>query len=134
LFNCLQLVEPVLGTRGSFGAALSQKAGAGGQTTHGGPGAAPSREPEPQGHVVAPGLPRAGRRESEPQGHAAAPVLPQAGRQEPGPWDTRACVPCLVFCLDLELIRRVPGSQSNDKFHPDVCPMFWPYFTNQVFN
>jgi hypothetical protein len=41
---CLQPVEPVLGTRGGSGAALSQKVGAGAQVTCGGPGAAPSRE------------------------------------------------------------------------------------------
>jgi hypothetical protein len=44
LFNCLQLVEPVHGTCGSSGAALSQKAGAGAQMTHGGPGATLSQE------------------------------------------------------------------------------------------
>jgi hypothetical protein len=44
LFNSLQPVKPILGTRDSSGAALSQKAGAGAQTTRGGPGAAPRRE------------------------------------------------------------------------------------------
>jgi hypothetical protein len=41
---CLQPVEPVLGTRGSFGATLSQKVGAGAQVTCGGPGATPGWE------------------------------------------------------------------------------------------
>jgi hypothetical protein len=44
LFICLQLAEPVLRTRGSSGAALSQKVGAGAQVAHGGPEAAPDRE------------------------------------------------------------------------------------------
>jgi hypothetical protein len=44
LFNCLQLVELVLGTCGSFRAALGQKTGVGAQATRGDPGAAPSRE------------------------------------------------------------------------------------------
>jgi hypothetical protein len=44
LFNCLQPAEPILGTRDIFGAALSQKVGAGAQVTYDGPGAAPSRE------------------------------------------------------------------------------------------
>jgi hypothetical protein len=114
LFNCLQLVEPVLETRDSFGAALSLKVGAGAQATR---GAAPSRETgagavgtrgssgaerrelEPQGNVAVPELPRARRREPEPRGHAAALELPQAGRQEPGPWDTRVCTPILSFVL-----------------------------------
>jgi hypothetical protein len=43
LFNCLQHAQPFLGTRGSFGAALSQKVGAGAQVTRGGPEAALSR-------------------------------------------------------------------------------------------
>jgi hypothetical protein len=42
LFICLQPAEPVLGTRGSSGVALSQKVGAGAQVIRGGPGAAPS--------------------------------------------------------------------------------------------
>jgi hypothetical protein len=44
LFICLQPAEPVLGTRGSSGAALSQKMGARAQVIRGGPGAALSRE------------------------------------------------------------------------------------------
>jgi hypothetical protein len=58
LFNCLQLVEPVHGTRGSSRATLSQKAGAGAQATHGGPGAALSREAK-AGAVGTRGGPRA---------------------------------------------------------------------------
>jgi hypothetical protein len=53
LFIYLQPVEPVLGTRGSSGAALRHKVGAGAQVTCGGPGAALGREPEPRGHVTA---------------------------------------------------------------------------------
>jgi hypothetical protein len=44
LFNCLQPLEPVLGTRGSTGAALSQNVGARAQVTCGDPGAALSLE------------------------------------------------------------------------------------------
>jgi hypothetical protein len=44
LFNCLQPTKPVLGTRDSSGAILSQKVGAGAQVTRGGPGTALSRE------------------------------------------------------------------------------------------
>jgi hypothetical protein len=44
LFNCLQPAEPILGTRGSSGAALSQKLGAGAQATRSGPKAALSHE------------------------------------------------------------------------------------------
>jgi hypothetical protein len=43
LFICLQPAEPVLGARGSSGAALNQKVGAGAQVTCGVPGAAPGR-------------------------------------------------------------------------------------------
>jgi hypothetical protein len=65
LFNCLQLVEPFLGTRDSSGAALSQKVGAGAQVTCGGLEAAPSREAGAGavGHVTVPELPPAERRE-----------------------------------------------------------------------
>jgi hypothetical protein len=53
-------------TRGSSGAAMCQKVGAGTQVTCGGLGAAPSRkrEPKPRGHMAASELPLAGRRES----------------------------------------------------------------------
>jgi hypothetical protein len=44
LFNCLQPAEPILGTRGSSGAALSQKVGAGAQVTNGGPVSTPTQE------------------------------------------------------------------------------------------
>jgi hypothetical protein len=44
LFNCLQLVDPTHGTRGSSVTALNQKAGAEAQATRGAPEAAPSRE------------------------------------------------------------------------------------------
>jgi hypothetical protein len=44
LFNCLQLVEAIHGTRGGSRAALSQKAGAGAQVIRGGLGGALSRE------------------------------------------------------------------------------------------
>jgi hypothetical protein len=53
LFIYLQPVEPVLGTRGSSGAALRHKVGAVAQVTRGGPGAALGREPEPRGYVAA---------------------------------------------------------------------------------
>jgi hypothetical protein len=44
LFICLRPVEPVLRTRGSSRATMSQMVGAGAQVTHDGPGAALSRE------------------------------------------------------------------------------------------
>jgi hypothetical protein len=44
LFICLRPVEPVLRTRGSSRAAMSQMVGAGATGARGGPGAAPSRE------------------------------------------------------------------------------------------
>jgi hypothetical protein len=83
LFNCLQLAESVLGTRGSSEAALSQKVGVEAQVTRSGPGAAPRRELEPRGYVAASELPRVGRREPEPWGHVAALELPRVGRREP---------------------------------------------------
>jgi hypothetical protein len=65
LINCLQPAEPVLGTRGSSGAALSQKVCAGAQVTCGGPRASLSQEAG-VGAVRAhggPGAVPAGRRE-----------------------------------------------------------------------
>jgi hypothetical protein len=44
LFIYLWSAEPILKSRGSSGAAMSQMVGVGAQVTHGGPGAAPSRE------------------------------------------------------------------------------------------
>jgi hypothetical protein len=44
LFICLQLTEPVIGTRGSSGAAISQMVGAGAQVTRDGPGVISDRE------------------------------------------------------------------------------------------
>jgi hypothetical protein len=44
LFICLQPLKPALGTRGSSGAALSQKVASGAPVTHGGPEAASGRE------------------------------------------------------------------------------------------
>jgi hypothetical protein len=44
LFICLRPAEPVLRTRDSSGAAISQVVGAGAQVTRGGPGAAPGQE------------------------------------------------------------------------------------------
>jgi hypothetical protein len=44
LFICLRPVKPILETRGSSGAALSQKVDAGAYVTRGGPGAGLSRE------------------------------------------------------------------------------------------
>jgi hypothetical protein len=44
LFICLRPTEPVLRTRGSSGATLRQKVGAGAQVTGGGPGGTPNRE------------------------------------------------------------------------------------------
>jgi hypothetical protein len=81
LFNCLQLVELVLGTRDSFEAALSQKAGTGAQATRGGPNgprAVPSRETGARatGTRGGPRAAQAGRREPKPRGHEADPELP----------------------------------------------------------
>jgi hypothetical protein len=115
-------------TRGSFRAALSQKAGAGVEATRGGPRAAPSREtgagatgtcgspgagrrePEPWGHVATLKLPRARSRESEPQGHAAALELPKPGSGSRG-LGTRGLArsPCLLSYLKLVC----QGTQSS---------------------
>jgi hypothetical protein len=84
LFNCLQLVEPAHGSRGSSRADLSQEVGAEAQTTRGGSeatlsqeagagatgthsdsGATLSWEPEPRGHTTALELPETERREPE---------------------------------------------------------------------
>jgi hypothetical protein len=94
LFNCLHLVEPVLGTRGSFGAALSQKVGAGAQATCGGPGAVLSRE--------------AGAGATRTRGGPRATPSWEVGAGALGHTTTRAH---LVFCLDLELARG--GTRSS---------------------
>jgi hypothetical protein len=106
MFNCLQPTEPVLGTRDSFGAVLSQKwvLEPRRHTT------APKllrvgrREPEPQGHVAAPELPQVRRRDPESRGHVAAPELSQAGSVGIGAVVHVGMRVHLVFCLDLEFV------------------------------
>jgi hypothetical protein len=97
LFNCLQLAEPVLRTRDSFGAALSQKAGAGAQTTCGGPEATPSQET------------RAGATGTH-AGPGAAPSQ-GAGAGALGHVGTRTA---LSFVLTWSLYAGVPGPQGTD--------------------
>jgi hypothetical protein len=81
----LRPAEPVLRTRGSFRAVMSQMVGAGAQVPCGGPGAAPGQEAGARatGHVAAPELSRARRWEPESRGHVAPPKLPPAGGREP---------------------------------------------------
>jgi hypothetical protein len=55
LFICLQPAEPVLGTRGSSEAAMSQMVGVGIQVTRGGPGATPGRKAGAAGARGGPG-------------------------------------------------------------------------------
>jgi hypothetical protein len=89
LFNCLQPTEPVLRTRGSSGAALSQKVGAEAQVTHGGPRAAPSREAGVRA-VGACGGPKAARSREAGAGAGAAGTR---GSLEAAPsWETGAVV------------------------------------------
>jgi hypothetical protein len=87
LFIFLRPAEPVLRTRGTSRAAMSQMVGARAQVPRGGLRAAPGQEAEAgaTGHVAAPELSRAGRWEREPLGHVAALELPPAGRREPLP-------------------------------------------------
>jgi hypothetical protein len=132
LFNCLQLVEPVLGTRCSFGVALTQKvgvvaqamhggsraalnreAGAKAMGVHGGPGAAPSREAGARAAGASDGPGAAQRWEAGDGamgthgGPGAAPSR-EAGTGALGHAGTRAR---LVLCLDLELVRG--GTRSS---------------------
>jgi hypothetical protein len=107
LFNCLQLVEPVLGTRCSFGVALSQKVGVVAQAMRGGPRAALSREAGAKAMGVRDGPGAAPRWEAGDGavgthgGPGAAPSQ-EAGTGALGHAGTRAR---LVLCLDLELVR-----------------------------
>jgi hypothetical protein len=116
LFNCLQLVEPVLGTCGSSGAALSQKAGARAQATCGGLGAASSWEAGAgaTGTRGGPGATpsrEAGAGATGTRGSPGATSSLEVGAGALGHAATRTR---LVFCLDIELVRGVPGSQGTD--------------------
>jgi hypothetical protein len=102
LFNCLRLVEPVLRTRVSFGAALSQKAGAGAQTTRGGPRAARARRRE-RAVRTRDGLGAAPSRETGvgaagTHGGLRAASSREAGAGALGHVDMRVR---LIFCLDV---------------------------------
>jgi hypothetical protein len=108
LFNCLQLVEPVLGTRGSFRAAMRQKVGAGAQATRGGPGAALSQEigARAAGTRGGPGAAlsrKVGVRATGTRGDPRATSSWEAGAGALGHTATRAR---LIFCLDLKLVHR----------------------------
>jgi hypothetical protein len=85
LFICLQPAEPILGTRGSSGAALSQKVGAGAQVIRGGPGVAPSREAGAGAMGIRDGPGAAPSQEAGAGAtrHVAALELPRAERWEP---------------------------------------------------
>jgi hypothetical protein len=103
LFNCLQPVEPILGTRGSSRTALSQKLGAGAQATRSGPKAALSHEAG-AGAAEArdgPELLQAGRLEPGTRGGPGAAPSREAGTGASGHVGTHAC---LILCLDLELV------------------------------
>jgi hypothetical protein len=100
LFNCLQLVEPVLGTRGSFGATLSQKAGAGARMTRDHPRAAPSWETGAgaTGTCGGPGAAlsrEVGARVMGTRGSPGATTSLEAGARALGHTSTRA-PPCLL--------------------------------------
>jgi hypothetical protein len=88
--------------------------------------------------VAASELPRAGQRELGPQdkwrprsclgravgagsaGHVAVPELAWATRFMLRLTTLRGVrFACLAFCLDLELVRGVPGLQGTDKFKQD---------------
>jgi hypothetical protein len=102
LFNYLQPAEPVLGTRESSGATLSQKVGVGAQVTYDdagaassretgaaeardGPGAASSREAGAGAVGIRGGLGAAPSRKAGAKGTwtREALELPRAGRREP---------------------------------------------------
>jgi hypothetical protein len=116
LFNCLQLVELVLGTRGSFRAAMRQKVGAGAQATRGGPGATPSRETGARAARTR-GGPRdalsreVGARATGTRGGPRATPSWKAGAGALGHTATRTR---LVFCLYLELIHGGTWSSGTD--------------------
>jgi hypothetical protein len=57
LFIYLRPTEPVIRTRDSSGATMSQMVGARGQVTRGGPELPQARRQEPREHVTAPELP-----------------------------------------------------------------------------
>jgi hypothetical protein len=121
LFNCLQLVQPVYGTRGSSGAALSQKAGAGAQATRGGPGAALSQEAGagalgdtwwPRSCPELGGGSQSHRDVWRPQS------CPESvgGHRRRG--DTRRPWSCPAFCFDLELVRGGTRSSGYRQWPP----------------
>jgi hypothetical protein len=101
LFNFLQLVEPVHGTRGNSGAALSQQAGAGAQATRGGPGAALSRE--------------AGARAVGTRGGPGAALSREAGARVTGTRGGPGAA--LPFVLTWSLYVGVPGPQGTNSGH-----------------
>jgi hypothetical protein len=90
LFIYLRPAEPVLRTRGSSRAAISQMVGAGAQVTHGGPEAAPGRE--------------AGAEATGARGSLGATPSREAGARAAGTRD-RPQPGGRSRCLDLMLVR-----------------------------
>jgi hypothetical protein len=100
LFICLRPAEPVIRTRGSFGATMSQMVGAGAQVTCGGPGAAPGQRV---------GVGAAGAR----GGPGAAPSR-EAGARAAGTRESPGAAPSSggrSHCLDLMLVHG--GTRSS---------------------
>jgi hypothetical protein len=117
LFNCLHLVEPVHGTYGSSGAALSQKAGAGAQATCGGTGATLSREVG-VGAAGARGSPRAAPSQEAGVGAMGARGAPGAALSREvgaGAAGTRSGLgAALPFVLTWSLYAGVSDPQGTD--------------------
>jgi hypothetical protein len=121
LFNYLQLVEPVHGTRGSSEAALSQKAGAGAQATRCSPGAALSREAG-AGTVGTRGGPEAAPSREAGAGVTGTRGAPRAALSREagaGAAGTRGGPgAALPFVLTWSLYAEVPGLQGTDNHSP----------------
>jgi hypothetical protein len=96
LFICLWPAEPVLRTRGSSEATISQMVGAGAQVPRGGPGAAPGRE--------------AGDGATGARGSLGAVPSREAGAGAAGTCGSPGAAPGGSRCLELMLVRR--GTRS----------------------
>jgi hypothetical protein len=120
LFNCLQLLEPVHGTRGSSGAALSQKSGARAQATCGTPGADLSRETG-AGAAGTCGTPRAalswetGAGAQVTHGASGATLSREVGARAVG--TCGALGAALTFVLNWSLYAGVLGPQGTNSIN-----------------
>jgi hypothetical protein len=138
LFNCLQLVEPVHGTRGSSGAALDQKTGAGAHAIHDGPGAALSRETRARAAGTCGGPGAASSRETgaEAIGTRGAPGAALSWEADTGAAGTRdGPGAALHFVLTLSLYAGypilmvptvAPGPTLGEAANPQVGPTSFP--------